>query len=484
MFPKDGPPFLRKLSGASATKETVESPAISRTSSNASKHPTIAVSRLPKNAILKLRKADPKLTIRPFRSKVTFSEDTKEYSGDAPPKSMYHVPIAKPSRGMRSDGVDLTISSPELSEADLLTAYIEHRDSNRQQVPSPLSKTAPPVSPVPHRSVPAIVTRPSNQEEKRKASLVEESGTQPTSFPTDLINAIGLPSEYWLRHQSLPNIQELGEEESTAGSPTHNKTSARMSFRKAPANAVEVLDLKRSRGSIKRQKSVDNDSSPPKSLPSNAPPGSQQQLPPALIVRKGSAEERRRRYSSQGNSSSNSTGGSVSTLPPAARRMHRKRLPLQSSSRTPSVSSASKVPGKQSSTESEASATSYKTAKSFYIQISEEEDDENEGKGKLRVEKVPLADMQKSSQSTSSSIASYSSAKDMLSSRASISSPVPPVVVSNSTEPQKTSISDATQPQTETVNSQPLDEEKKDTADKKRETNGRTRREDSKCIGS
>lgn len=460
MFPKDGiTSTIRKLSGASATRDN--SPTVSR-SSSASRvsrgHPKIDVDNLPKNAILKLRKADPKLTIRPFRSRVTFSEDTKG-TGDLPPKSMYHVPIAKPSRGMRSEGLDLTISSPELSEADLLTAYIEHRDSTRTPAASPLSKIPPPPSPVAPRSVqliPSSSTIARTPEEKRKASLIEGSdptGNQQAVFPTDLINAIGLPSEYWLRHQSLPNIQEIGEEEA-AGSPTHAKTSARMSFRKP--------------GSFKRQRSVDRTSPPrePDPVPaapaptastsaqssSSVPPAPQksasQSSPSSSMHRKGSAEERRRRYSAQGNSSSNSFGSAPSLQPavqPISARRYRKRMQQQQQAAGAAggrITSRGSSGGlKQSSTESEASANSYKTAKSFYIQISEEEDNINDqpvpgttgaaptvtidpaspsavstGMSSTRKKQFLSELQQKSSQSNSSSVASYTSAKETLSS--------------------------------------------------------------------
>ena len=401
---------------------------------------------------------------------------------------------------MRSEGLDLTISSPELSEADLLTAYIEHRDSTRAQVPSPLAKVPPPLSPIPHRSAVSILRQ--TGEEKRKSSLENEPNQQ--VFPTDLIAAIGLPSEYWLRHQSLPNIQEIGEEES-AGSPTHSKTTARMSFRKP--NSSEVAELSKGRGSFKRQKSVDK-SSPPKLPPDHAqsppasassPSGSQQ--PAAAgpqMVRKGSAEERRRRYSSQGNSSSNSYG-SASALPISARR-YRKRMPLQSGSKTgtdKSKGSTTTAAGtKQSSTESENSANSYKTAKSFYIQISEEADETaaattatpvpplSGDASTSRKEKISLIDVKKSSQSTSSS---YSSARENLnSSRPSISAAdVPAAAVSGSSSRNTTATTAAASAapvlqQPETSIAQPVEEEAKNKKEKKR----RRSEAESNCIGS
>lgn len=526
---------VRKSSSASIAKEAssaLHSPSVSRSSSNASKTLPRSMPRMPRAAIIKLRKADPKLTIRPFRSRVTFSEDTKgmpkpRTSGgvvvdrtagvSSSPQSIYHVPMAKPSRGMRQEGLDLTISSPELSEADLLSAYIEQRDSSLRAAGSTWSTSllVPPLSPHKSKAPPlAAAAAPCEQSSfdsqdtmtgatgastthaasssatsgmskapsplgPRKASLGSEDVHAPL-YPADLINAIGLPSEYWLRHQSLPNIQEICEDvSSTASGPVPSPTG-RSSFKRSPSasKATSPTTSEVSRGSIRRQIAQDK-SSPPKEAFDEATNVSRVSLSEAQV------HEKRRRYSvntnnsggsgnSLGSHSSNTVASSaLATSPPVApssvftavaaavpsssasscapvSRRYRKK----GCSKPGSSKSLHSLTSKQSSSESEGS---FVTAKSYYIQISEEDENQHQQQQHRQhvsgactshpssskcdlchqqVSSLPsltgdrsprtvasiiteksskpsLIDLKKSSHSTSSSVASYSSAKDI-----------------------------------------------------------------------
>lgn len=452
MFPSREP-SVRKSSSASISKEAVaaiQSPSISRSSSIASKTLFRPMPRMPRAAIIKLRKADPKLTIRPFRSRVTFSEDTKgapkpRSSGgvivdrtagvSSSPQSIYHVPMAKPSRGMRQEGLDLTISSPELSEADLLSAYIEHRDNSmRGTAGSSWSSTlvVPPLSPLKSKAFPltssqgdrssfeshdataatsASTSNTSNSNVSntlsktssplgtRKASLGSEDVHAPL-YPADLINAIGLPSEYWLRHQSLPNIQEICEDvSSTASGPVPSPTGRSIKRSPTASKATSPTTSEVSRGSIRRQIAQDK-SSPPKESFDDARNLSHHSTSQSQVY------DKRRRYSANTNNSGgsgNSLGSQssgtlaatvVSTSPDAASTTLPSNTLVAISSAATSSSSpvsrryrkrASNKPGsskslhsltsKQSSTESEGS---FVTAKSYYIQISEEDESQQQ----------------------------------------------------------------------------------------------------------
>ena len=455
------PGHVRRTSGASvASGGRGTSPApgtVSRSSSAASTAKKNLHIHMPaaKSAMNKFRKADPKLTIRPFRSRVTFSDETKQQSytfgaqtpgiGMAPQIAMtpggidhsssgvmtsrplYHVPIAKPSRGMRSEGPDLTISSPELSEADLLAAYIEHRDCNK----SPTSPSAR-SSTVKFPEIPKASGSPGHKahlEETKHESIEEHQATVPTIFPTDLIAAIGLPSEYWLRHQSLPNIQEIGEESSVSNSPT-GRTTPRTSFRYSVRRQNSDRSSKERQLSIRRQQAEDK-TSPPKETSESA-----------LVRKESDANEKRKKFSGS-DSRHGSSGASASvtstatiggpTVPPTQRR-YRKRTAGKPSSITSSTGSASHLKSslKQSSTESDSG--SYVTARSCVIQISQEDDDSNNNVNheetrpsgpveSSRSTGFNLAEFKKSSHSTSSSVASYSSARDMFG-RTSLDNPI------------------------------------------------------------
>lgn len=291
---------------------------------------------------------------------------------------------------MRQEGNDLTISSPELSEADLLSAYIEHNRGNRS--PSvPLGKNAPaPLLDKGHLKTFAPDRDHQHHSDDSRRQSFDQDINQ-SLFPTDLIAAIGLPSEYWLRHQSLPNIQEIGEEGSTS-SPT-GKTIPRLRVSLRRQNSDKASD--RNKLAMTRQEAQDK-SSPTKDVPPlpSPPPA----VRPEVTHVKGTACEKRRKYSNTTGSSGSTSLGSGATVPmvPPSQRKYKKRTPGHPP-RPPASTSGIKVP-KQSSTESESG--SYAVAPSFYIQMSE--DDENKKLGWL-----------KSSHSTSSSIASYASAKDM-----------------------------------------------------------------------
>ena len=411
------PNASRKASSASMSKDIrgVSPISVSRSSSSASKK---NIAKMPKSAILKFRKADPKLTIRPFRSRVTFSEDTKETQL---PRNMYHVEIAKPSRGMRMEGVDLTISSPELSEADLLTAYIEHRDTISNRSPtSPTSKNSSFLSQLPsHKPLTPVL------EETRHQSIGEDANSP--VFPIDLITAIGLPHEYWLRHQSLPNIQEIMEEETS--SPTNRSPGFRYSLRRRNSDKSSQ-DRKLS---IKRQ-SAEDKSSPPKDVPGV----------PEELKRRDSAEEKRKKFSAMADSSGSNSVGSTSSSAKKHKRKLQAQGPVPAKEKETIASPARSL--KQSSTDSDSG--SYVTARSCVIQISAEDANGDESSVSNR-NTISLAEFKKSSQSTSSSVASYASARDLFG-RASLDSSIVdniPMIVVVQTSPATSEVNISNQRQ-------------------------------------
>ena len=304
------------------------------------------------------------------------------------------------------EGADLTISSPELSEADLLTAYIEHRENMTNRSPtSPTSKNASFLSQIPsHKPLTPVL------EETRHQSIGDDANTP--VFPIDLITAIGLPHEYWLRHQSLPNIQEIGDEGSSISSSPTAVANRSPGFRYSLRRRNSDKSLQDRKLSIKRQKAEDK-SSPPKDGHGT----------PDELKRRDSAEEKRKKFSGTVESSGSTSVGSTSS---SAKRHSKKEfqaqhsLPTSSSTsdqtkgETATITSPSRCL-KQSSTDSESG--SYVTARSCVIQISTESAngggvDGDEASSSNR-NTISLAEFKKSSQSTSSSVASYASARDL-----------------------------------------------------------------------
>lgn len=197
---------------------------VSRSSSSASRK-TVKSTR---SGLLKLNKAETKhgLKIRPFvKSKVTFSDDTKSEFERKDVQSLFHL---DPLLGRdRVSPLDLTLSSPELSQADLLNQYRDEGRAGAEAVPrrssahvTPIRETATVidtskavVSPAMIKIVsPVVLVDPRSG--IRRTSCNDVNPTKVETSVDDLEQG-----QVWLRHQSLPNIQEIGEESPTSPGP-------------------------------------------------------------------------------------------------------------------------------------------------------------------------------------------------------------------------------------------------------------------------
>ncbi|XP_074594690.1 uncharacterized protein LOC141850059 isoform X2 [Brevipalpus obovatus] len=376
---------------------------VTRSSSSAS------TSRKSKPGLLKgLSKADPRLKIRPFvKSRVTFSDDTKSELKDT---CGYYRYI----RFNQPDTLnDLTLSSPELSEADLISAYSlrGRNDPSRRAstlVPPVTDKailvdtSKPLTSQTLVKQLPTpVVIHPSTSQRRTSYDQVNES------YSPDVMIPASCSSEFWLRHQSLPNIQEIVEE-SPHQSPTSTEGGAdfgllRMGSRKSRnfdaiksdnskgdqgsgmQRAPRPLDIESGHGvkQLSRQSEFDEDC--PIDMGSSGPL---------------TADERRNQYSKDSAGSSNSATAGDS---------HQNLFMIKyASGRSINSGKTSKQrPGnrgnnsKQSSTDSESG--SYATACSVFVPICEE-------RSKNVANLTNFAKL--SFNSTDSSISSFSSAKD------------------------------------------------------------------------
>jgi hypothetical protein len=167
--------------------------------------------KLPTSMLKSSRSVNPKLKIRPFRSRVTFSEDTK--TGDKEELIYYYIPIFQTEN-----------SSSELSEI-----------LDQKEVSIGLNQT---------QAQHLVVEMPD-------ISVLRRQSLDPT---TTILPEVGTSQEEekWLHHQSLPNIQEGQEEE------IHNELEVQMS-----PNLTRKISIRRHtsdrtterRKSFKRQKS-------------------------------------------------------------------------------------------------------------------------------------------------------------------------------------------------------------------------------------
>lgn len=236
--------------------------------------------------------------------------------------------------------------------------------SSTTVVPS-TSKTSALKSQIPQ----TCLVKPAMDAGRRQSVQLGSRGSIAATLPTNVIAAVaaatsigvvGQPStssqEFWLKHQSLPNIQELVEESSSepASSPV----------RKEPPPTPKTRDKEKAFIDLKHEPTID-ESCFEKRPTSDPSPESSATM---LEERRGSVEsakEKRRIYSKalsggSGNGSSGSSGGN---------NVLRKRSHCQ---RTKDSISESLGGSKPSSTESEGS-TAFFTAYSMHRPIAEDE---------------------------------------------------------------------------------------------------------------
>jgi hypothetical protein len=172
--------------------------------------------RLPLSMFKGSRTVDPKLKIRPFRSRVTFSEDTK--TGDKEELIYYYIPIFQTEN-----------SSSELSEIlDQRELTIDLNQTQAQHL---------------------VVEMP-DMLEIRNETVLRRQSLDPTTI---ILPEVGTSQEEekWLHHQSLPNIQEGQEEE------IHNELDVQMSPKLSRKISIRRHTSDRTterRKSFKRQK--------------------------------------------------------------------------------------------------------------------------------------------------------------------------------------------------------------------------------------
>lgn len=393
---------------------------VARSASSASRK----TSKAGRSGLLKLGKGEPGLRIRPFvKSKVTFSDDTKSEFSTKDSASLYHLdPRFQPDP--INGQIDLTLSTPELSQRangkNSCDSYLDKRLSD-------CSSSRPM----------AILTKPVME----KATLVDTShvimsqatvcaGVPPLigsnsgisasarsgrRISCDDVNKNGYSrqdseeTQVWLRHQSLPNIQEITEEGATSPGPDCGEREFGLargpSKRHKDSKGERVLGKTLSRQSeveedieqtsenagsgVSDNKSKDNLSSAKLSYQTG-----ESSTDPVSNCSKRTQSKEGGNGNGSGEISKIQTSVGCGSSDLVSSRRPRKRAAIR-----PSNSNSSK----QSSTESESG--SYATACSLFTPISEEEAarqklSNNNGANKL------------SFHSTDSSLSSFSSAKD------------------------------------------------------------------------
>lgn len=377
---------------------------VTRSSSSAS-----TSARKSKPGLLKgLSKADPGLRIRPFvKSRVTFSDDTKSELKDTCGYYRY-IRLNQPEAL-----TDLTLSSPELSEADLISAYSlrGRNDPSRRAstlVPPVVDRailvdTSKPItSQTLVKQLPSpVVVHPSTSQRRTSCDQVNEA------YSPDVMSFTGSASEFWLRHQSLPNIQEIVEE-SPHQSPTSTEGGADFGLLRMGSRKSRNFDADKSDNCKGDQRSSMQRASRPMDVESGhgvKQLSRQSEFDEDCPIELGSsgpltADERRNQYSkdSAGSSNSATAGDSHQNLfmikYASGRSINSVKTGKQRSGNRGNNS-------KQSSTDSESG--SYATACSVFVPICEET-------GKNIADLTNFAKL--SFNSTDSSISSFSSAKD------------------------------------------------------------------------
>lgn len=381
-FAKEGLVPSRRASGSSITKvpselrlhgERIDGRASSPTGATVNRTASSGTKKTPLKAgirnqgLFKIRNTDPQLKIRPFRAKVTFKDETAKKETDNEVQSLFHLRLA-PSPRMLS-GHDLTLSEGNLVLAGIEEGPIETRLrlGSTGQADLPTQRLSPALA---KRYQNHLFQRPGNvPDQHRKMSLDQSTNTPTSSEPKTVEDR----PDIWLHHQSLPNIQEYGEDGAVitviSGSPTTKSASDKTRYFLRRLTSDKSGD--RSKYLQKRQKQHKPDSmEKQESTDKETEDGGEH----------GSAEEKRRKFSIK-------------------ERRFKKKTP-------PKPVIKNNKP--QSSTESE---SAYQASQSVFIQICEEDEDKK-----------------KDRHSTSSSVASYTSAKDVFG-RPSIDNSIPTIVV-------------------------------------------------------
>lgn len=426
------PPVTRTLhttgSEPSSPQMTGYDISISRSSSSASRKTVKSA----KPGLLKLTKGESRLKIKPFvKSRVTFSDDTKsEYNKKHLTGYYRYINIDQATRP-----ADLTLSSPELSETDLINAFAS---KNRKIVSRRASALASPTlesatiddttRPVLNQAFIHQIPSSSHQSAHRRTSYDQMNEVYSET------STVSSQSDFWLRHQSLPNIQEIVEE-SPHQSPTSTEGGADFSLfrigsrKNRPPTATDAASGSKGGGGScdfpkSSAKKVDENVTGSDSVFCGATVGRllaagehqkvhlsrQSEIEEDICIdsetgphsiasgsgqRPLTASERRDRFSKDSGDSGNSmtTGnGSHQSLSLSKCSLGRPGKGKRS------VGKGNSVTSKQSSTDSESG--SYATACSVFVPISEED-----VKNLLRGNKLSM-------NSTDSSISSFSSAKD------------------------------------------------------------------------
>ncbi|XP_015785257.1 uncharacterized protein LOC107362670 isoform X2 [Tetranychus urticae] len=390
---------------------------VARSASSASRK----ISKSGRSGLLKMGKGEPGLRIRPFvKSKVTFSEDTKAEFSTKDSASLYHLdPRFQPDP--MNGQIDLTLSTPELSQRSTdntsCGGYLDKRLSD--------CSSSRPVAMLAHPVMQKATLVDTSHVVMSQATvcagappLIGSASGSSTSIrgvrriSCDDVNKNGYTrpdteeTQVWLRHQSLPNIQEITEEGATSPGPDCGERE--FGLVRGPSKRHKETTGERVLGKmLSRQSEVEEDiDQPPENTGTEISDiNSKDESLVRLSYRADEfSPDPASNYSKStppkeggGNGSSESckiqTNVGCGGNDIANSRRPRKRAAIR-----PSNSNSSK----QSSTESESG--SYATACSLFTPISEEEAArqklDNNGANKL------------SFHSTDSSISSFSSAKD------------------------------------------------------------------------
>lgn len=234
------------------------------------------------------RTVDPKLRIRPFRAKVTFSEDTK--SGEPAPELCREIGKGGATTSTKWDSSSDSISSTYRGNEETISLKRHSSDASER---------------VPIHALLKVSDIPFSDTSKRRQSL------DPVLYSktTKTLDDVQLTKDNWLHYQSLPNIQE--EDPTPIPSPTEMSPAEKMlqSIRQSPPTNNDRLSPTPSlkepsewtgdeprRRSIKRQKSqelTDDDlkKKQPPPLAVTLPPPVPPLRPPPQCLKKQSSDE-------------------------------------------------------------------------------------------------------------------------------------------------------------------------------------------------